>query len=243
MPECSRSSPGFIDPEVRSRSVPPSPAESYTVPGMAIPADCYRVVIVGHATGNEIFQFGWFVKGTAPTSDADANTVAGQWAAIWAANQANIKPLVLADSGFDSVKVYSYPAGGPAAAHVGIAPITGGVGTGATAQPLQSAMVITLGTGLSGRRNRGRIYLPANGLALATTHNFNNGDTLQVMNAIKAMFVAYNTPNAPNSAVVVVSSVGSTSNKVSQLSVDERTDTQRRRANRAARGTIQTATV
>lgn len=93
--------------------------------------------------------------------------------------------------------------------------------------PSEVAMVMTLRTALRGRRNRGRIYLPA-----PTTTNINADGTLAagILTGFPAQMVGWNTAiGVLNYTLVVASYVGVVVNTVTSVTMDKYADVQRRR--------------
>lgn len=211
---------------------------------MGIPSGVARISLVGHQTGGEIFDTSFWVGGTGvPTSNADANTYAAQVSSqLGGPTLTELCSLLDSDSGYDEVRVYSYPSGGPTASFVGSATIGSGTGTNSTFMPLQQCMCITLLTGLSGRQNRGRMYLPATGLSLTSGHLFSGTTVQNVVEAMAGFFGGVNGLGSTND-VCVVSQTATTFHTVTAVRADERPDIQRRRANRQATGASHLATI
>lgn len=206
---------------------------------MGIPAESMRVSLVGHQGADEIFDTSFWVAGAGvPTSNADANTYASQVSAqLGGPTLTELCTLLYTDSGYDEVRVYSYPTGGPSASYIGTAAIGSGTGTGTSAMPLQQCMVATLRTGLAGRSHRGRMYLPASGRGLDTGHVFNSTVTSAVCTALADFLSAVNGLGSTNN-VAVVSQTLTQATTVVEVTVDQRPDIQRRRANRQSTGTM-----
>jgi hypothetical protein len=112
------------------------------------------------------------------------------------------------------------------------------VGTGGFC-PLQVCMVATLITGAAGRRNRGRMYLPANGIGFGS-HEFPNARVDAVCQALAAWLDALNTLDG---SAVVVSQAGTSKRAITQVRVDSKPDIQRRRANAQVASHTHTATL
>jgi hypothetical protein len=202
-----------------------------------------RVVWSGGLPGGEIWQCGFWLAGGLPGSEAAANA---QAALLWSAfaNTATghawrmtSNTLWGNSTSLNKVTVYVYVAGGRVADFIGIHTDTPMVGIGGTGMPDQVCQVLTLETGLSGRRRRGRMYLPntkgfldSGGLVSAT-------DVGTVSAAWKADFTAWNAAGGSAGTLVVVSQTGTSFQPVTAVSMDQRPDIQRRRANRQATGT------
>lgn len=200
---------------------------------MPRPADTSRVLLEGHLNGGEIFQTGFALDASA-TSNANAADIAAAIASLLETHAlTQLKGILFTGCGYDTVRVYGYPAGGAApAAYQGEAPITGGAGTGGSGNGiLQACLVCSLRTGIPGRRYRGRMYLPACGIVVAGGLTDPTA-TLAIATAM-ANFLGAVTGSVPIDAnVAVVSAVGSTSTPVAGVIVDDRIDIQRRRADR-----------
>jgi hypothetical protein len=196
---------------------------------MGIPAGVSRWVLRGHLTGGEIFETGFWTQ-SAFTTPADANAAA----AVAAANVVTDLggPLfnkITADCGYDEVRVYSYPSGGPAASVIGTAAIASGTGGGTSpVLPLQTAVCVTLRTPLAGRQHRGRMYFPMN-VGTLTTHQLSSTDTNSIATGVATFLGRFNSAASP----VVVSQIGAgQKTQITTVTCDSKPDVQRRRAAR-----------
>lgn len=200
---------------------------------MPRPANVAHVVLEGHLNGGEEFQTGFWLD-KSPTSNANAADIAQAVATLLQDDAlTQLKGILFTGSGYDRVRVYGYPTGGTApAAYQGEAPITGGAGTGGSGNGInQACLVCSLRTGIPGRRFRGRMYLPANGIVAAGGLTDPTA-TLAIATAM-AHFLGDVTGSVPiNANVAVVSTVGSETTPVASVIVDDRIDIQRRRADR-----------
>lgn len=198
---------------------------------MPIPANVTRISLVGHAGASEIFDTSVWCAG-APTTPAAANTFAATLATGLGTSGllTDLVNMIMPDSGYDEVRVYGYPTGGPTASVIGSAPITGGVGVaGNPSLPLQVALVATLESDLAGRRHRGRMYFPMNGGG-----NMGNDHYVQAgrVDGLCAGLVAWLSNFDSANRAVIVSRVAGSTTPVTHVKVDNRPDIQRRRANR-----------
>jgi len=208
-------------------------------------ANLAHIVLTGSLAGNEIWTSRTTIKySAAPSSEAafaaDLDAMVGDagWSTYQDYQVAHLRP---ADS-LDSLRGYFYPVWPGAASLVAEHPINE-VGSGASAvMPNQVALVGTLLTGLSGRRNRGRMYLPMTSFALTGQGQTDLTGCTNHANAIKAFLEAVGGHYA-GGGTYVASSVGSTANLITQVRVDSRPDIQRRRANREAATTSFSADV
>lgn len=210
---------------------------------MSYPVDTARVVLRGTLSGGEIFETGFGVLAAGITSEALADSYASSIAGIFAGTGSSSWMNAL-DNGshLTEVRVYGYPTGGSTATYVGAATVaaTDGLSTGHL--PDQTCLVLTLRTGLSGRRNRGRMYLPFTGATVTTGNLFTNTQVSAVVSMFGARLSAVNALS-DTATVAVISTVGTTAHPVLTVTADQRPDVQRRRANRQAVGSVSTAAV
>lgn len=211
---------------------------------MAIMADVMRASILGTGPGGEIFDVSFWVFAGAPTTATQANTIATGIRDAWQANAAaNWKSMILPDTSYREIRLYSYPTGGPNASVIGSAPIVNGVGTGTGFAPLQQCMVASLRTLFAGRRSRGRMFIPASGQSANTGHLFAPAAATACANATGAFLTAVNAINTIGN-VAVISQVGAgLATSVTEVRVDDKPDMQRRRANKLQPATTATAAV
>ena len=215
---------------------------------MAIPAGVMRFSLTGHLFGGEVFNTSfWFadVEGESeiPANNADAATALTvlTTGSAWTAMLGGLAALLRADCGYDAASLYCYPTGGPSATAQATKSIVTAGSSSLGTLPNQVCRVVTLNTNLSGRRNRGRVYLPATGLALATTTGLFSASPATLLGQIEDWITDQ---NATNSYIaVVVSTAGTDHNQIRQLKTDQRPDIQRRRAARETVGTIYTQAV
>lgn len=194
---------------------------------MGIPSGYSRVVIVGTLNGTETFETGFWVH-LAPTSQSDNDALASSIASTFTLNAyPSLKTLITPADAFTEIRVYSYPSGGPTAAYISSATLGTSPGTGAGALPEQVCMVVTTTTGAAGRRNRGRIYLPATGCQLVAAKTFMNASVDNGVGGIAAMFTSL---AAGQPVPSVVSQVGGSGRPITAVHADNKPDIQRRRA-------------
>lgn len=204
---------------------------------MSIPAGVARISLNGHLGASEIFDTSFWVT-TEATIDPTwmqelADGVAG---VLTAANAMQAtRYLIHATDGYDTVTCYGYPAGGPTASYSAQANLNL-AGNGAQAAPFQTSIVVSLRTAQIGRSRRGRMFLPATALGLATTGLWTSG-TFQAPALAAEWAAIFHAVNG----LVLGTGAGATSAVVSQtltsafpiesVVVDNRPDIQRRRAN------------
>lgn len=152
----------------------------------------------------------------------------------------SIKPFNIPNCKLDFVGCYFYPAGSSVAASLQTRAFTAVAGTAVSAVPFRTALVASKITAFAGRRNRGRMYLPATGdLSLVQ----GTGQTTPaiagvVANAVAALLGSWNTDDwsayhlLDQGAVVTSPTAVGAPNLVGQIRVDTLPDTQRRRTNK-----------
>lgn len=203
---------------------------------MAIPAGVTKVVYGGTLDRGEVWECGFWVFGALPQNAAEANANAQLWfAQLSADDPSGAVRITLTTIGSNTTvllytRVYVYPAGGPRAAYVGEHIGTPLAGNSSRLLPLQSAVVVSERTGLSGRSNRGRMYLPAANIGAGGNGQLSTAQAQTVADGWATCFSDWNA-SGDNGTVVVVSPTHGTHEPVSQIIVDTRLDVQRRRAN------------
>lgn len=130
----------------------------------------------------------------------------------------------------DTVKTYLYPDSGPSL-YTGTAPVTSVSGAGTANRPAQISRVVTLLTGINGRRFRGRFYLPS---LTGTIDSFGRDVVDQawadaMVDFMRDVGVAWPNGVAPV-APVVYSAASDTVTAVTSIRVGSVLDTQRNRA-------------
>jgi hypothetical protein len=200
---------------------------------MPIPANVARCSIVGHLPQGEQFNTSFWLAGTAVESSAQANVIAAEIADDFGAIASNPFTAMLATgAGYDEVRTYFYPTGGPAATYIGAAPISGEQGSvSSSLLPLQSCFVGTLRTGLAGRRHRGRMYFPAIAFGLVA-HQATAAWAQTLSSALGGFLTAVNQNAAIAGQVAVLSQVAGETQLVTSVEFDTKVDIQRRHANR-----------
>jgi hypothetical protein len=199
---------------------------------MSIPSGATKVVIAGSGAQTEIFETGFWLIGADVSSAADANLLCASISEIIADSgdhETAVSNLLNADFQYDEVRSYTYT-GSSTATWVGRADMSIS-GSSASRGPLQQCVVATLLTGLSGRRNRGRMYWPASGLATQTGYQVSASVVTALSQQLADIFNEIN-GNEAAGVVSVVSQTGSTSHPVTSVRVDSKPDIQRRRANK-----------
>lgn len=200
---------------------------------MSIPAGLIKCVIYGNVGGTDIWETGFWVSGALVSSQADLDTLAaaieGQifisgWRTVLLGNLTSNDRLL-------GMRAYYYN-GGPTALYVSDVPDSR-VGSGAGNLPYQTSMVVTTLTGAAGRTARGRMYLPAHGAGFVGSTPYWDGTLVSLMSSsVAAFFTGVNTLAGGLLSTVVLSQTRSSTRPIVDVRVDNKPDTQRRRANK-----------
>lgn len=202
---------------------------------MPVPANCYRVVLAGSLPGGEEWSTGFWVTGDAPTSNDDANSTADLWWDQLSANDVSgamgtyLNFYCKANVVWRSTTVYSYPGGGSKAQYIGVHESNRAGTSQSPVLPNQVCVVASLRTGTAGRQNRGRMYLPANGIPLTADGQLAAADAQAIANTWATCFRDWDA-SGDNGTVVVVSQTATRASRVTAVVCDSRADIQRRRA-------------
>ena len=201
---------------------------------MAIPNGSTRISFVGTAPGGEIWDTSLWWTGLPIASAADANTFADAITQMWVpGDYGGISSLWASDTHLTEIRLYHYAAGGSSATYIGVSVFpTAIAGVGSTQHPLQVACCVTLQTALAGRSHRGRMYWPANGVAV-TAHQMNEATTEGVSETMATLLGDLSDTLAAGYAIVMSNAL-SASTQLTAVRADSRLDVQRRRANRSA---------
>lgn len=206
--------------------------DRYTLWTMGLPADVTRVALQGVIGTSEIFETGFWMRGLIVPDNAAANTFCEALStALLAQTSAmtKVKSIMNNVTRFTKIRSYTYASGFPATA-IGEADFAAS-GTGSTPSPWQMSIVATLRTGLAGRQNRGRMYFPATGIGVGTNGYLSGGIDVDLAPAVAQLLDAANDVETLAS-VVVVSQTATAAHPVTAVSVDNKPDIQRRRANK-----------
>lgn len=212
------------------------------------PANVTRMVLTGALPGGEIWSTGFWMIDTGVSSNGEASAQAEVITfTLNSSDASGAMRIVAANLWNNQVKwlktlCYHYVAGGTSADFSGEwvlpTPRVGGLTNGL---PNQCAAVLSLRTDLSGRRNRGRMYLPAQGAALQVDGQLQDTVAAAVADGWALAFTDINASDAGK--IVVMSAVGSTATQVSLVRMDSRLDVQRSRANKQSVDSVANATV
>lgn len=200
---------------------------------MSIAIPSARVSLEGQLPGSELFVTSFWVA-PAFHDQAGLNAALAAVGSHFSPNESAFLDLCNPSTVYTTVRIGYYAANATSQLFSGEAAIPGGGGNGTGPQvlPNQAALCLTLRTPQTGRRYRGRMYLPATGAALALpAGNVDPAKALAVCNKAKAFFDALNADPAVG-IVSVASQAAGILTRVNRVGVDTRLDIQRRRANR-----------
>lgn len=202
---------------------------------MAYPTGTIKTIIGGTLPGGEQFAFGFQQEADGVNSQLTLNELNGSCVAALTNNflTTSVKALFAAQVIFTSVRNYLYQ-GGPSAALVAESTISV-AGTAVQAGlPNQCAVVVTLETGIPGRSNRGRAYLPpvVVGNMTAGTGQLPSSVCTTLANAFADMLSALRDDAPPSGNPVVSSATKGSMQDITSVRVDSIIDTQRRRRNK-----------
>lgn len=202
---------------------------------MGIPSGSTRYALQFSLAGGEFGETSIWCTGADIASESDAAACAESVWGHWQDSMDTLLPsLIPAGGKWTQCTAYHYT-GGSSAAYIGMF-VENVSGTGGTKLPYQTCAVVTLQTGLAGRRNRGRCYLPAMGLDGSTGTNQLVSATVDALaDNFGAFLSALNSESSPDvGSPVVVSRSATAIHPITQVRVDSRFDVQRRRANHQA---------
>lgn len=158
----------------------------------------------------------------------------------------SVKVLAKSTTSYTGMDAYLYPSAATTAQQVANVSAGGGIqGSGTGTNPTQTSLVMSLRTNVSGRRGRGRMYVPATGVPLDSNHQVSSATCIVAANATRDLFDDVNAyVNAPanivSQRVVIRSAAAGNGPAVTVVLVDSEPDIQRRRADALA--AIYTAT-
>lgn len=143
------------------------------------------------------------------------------------------------DTVFQGMRAYHYAAAASSADLTAEFTFTNAAqGGGSKESPTMQACCVSLLTGAAGRHNRGRVYVPADGEALAV-HQFSSGHVPIVGRGIRDLIDHINGSTlAGEDCTVVIASQQAVPPPVTRIRVDSLPDTQRVRANGQVASTV-----
>lgn len=194
-----------------------------------MPTPYTKVVISGTINASEVFAFGFQLlnrAGDQATQDTLAIAFTGPLVTA-GATKTVMQSLINTTDVYTMLSMYAYDDIGGTARLVSHAPMSV-AGSSSSHLPNQVALVATLRSAVPSRRTRGRMYLPATGAATLTGGFYGGSGPANVAAAVKALMSVSPTLFPP----VVVSTAAASASPITSVSVDNRLDIQRRRANK-----------
>lgn len=206
-----------------------------------MPVGSFRFAIQGHLGSNEIFEVTFCESGGAGLNLAALQDLTDD---VRDQFQLHLLPVIAtildSSSGYDRVVGYQFTEGGTRADSTAVSPITSGAGTGSNPLAYQLALCSTLRTAHAGRSYRGRMYWPCDSAAVSSPGLLPSAKVDDIADAIGTFFDECNNHDSGTRFVVVASTTLSVATPVTQVTVDNRLDVQRRRA--ASQGSTHTGT-
>lgn len=197
-----------------------------------------HVTLGGVLVGAQRWSIGHWVDSALSLNPAQLSTFAEQCRALFDTNvwSASTNPLKGANPNtvnLDQCRVYQYAGATGPANSVGVST---GAAVAATVSvpnaPSQCALVCTLESGLAGRNNRGRMYLPYGNPTFVAGYLITPTIALARASQIATYLSAVNVISGAGAPYSVVVSRQNAHQLLSAVSVDTRCDTQRRRADK-----------
>lgn len=218
---------------------------------MAFTSDYLKINIYGTVAGGDVWNTGLYVRTTLSAGSwglDNLNTLSGSIDTLLATWWTTWKAVNSSSISWTGHKLYAYPqSGGSAYLSVDKPTATPVAGTGGNAMPLFTSLCSSLRSNTAGRHGRGRMYVPATGLALtagqvaAVSLNTYNGATKTLIDALNAAdWSAY---NVTNKRVTIVSHSSATFYDVARILLDSKPDVQHRRDNRIPANATDSKTV
>nr|CRY97385.1 hypothetical protein [uncultured prokaryote] len=197
---------------------------------MGTPAHVHTVVS-GSSYGGEVWAFGFDTLGAAVDQagiQAQADAVAAELTAT-GDSKTTMGKLLSTGSQCTKVTCYSYIADASSASLIAANDFVV-AGTSSSTNGPQICLVATLKTAIPGRRTTGRLYLPAFGV-LPSANGLAQGSILvPAASLVEALLLAAGLSNDP----IVISRAGGLATPITQIRIDNKFDTQRRRAQKLA---------
>lgn len=140
-----------------------------------------------------------------------------------------LKSLMTSGDQVTGVRFYDYPALGSPARVVGASTAGSQAGTGSNYQAPQVAVVASLLTGLAGRSNRGRIYIPYTGGQVNATLRLSTTPSAIATTVANWLSLLRTRTYAGSPVTPIVASATGSRPQIQTVRVDNVLDTQRRR--------------
>lgn len=198
-------------------------------------ADILRVSIVGSLPGGEEWSINpvWAIGGDFGVSvtPSQAQAIADAMAA--ATIPANFLLMLSTSTAVTGYRVEARTLTGALETQAEAAKTSGGTGTGASAHPYQTSAVVSLRTDRVGPSGRGRLYVPATGVTIASSDlRISTSLTATYLGGVKSYLTALQTAidaTLDGISLVVWSRKTASTNNVKTMMMGNVTDTQRRR--------------
>jgi hypothetical protein len=198
------------------------------------PANTVKVVIGGNQFGGEEFAYGFQLDGSNIDGQLALTNLLGVVVGSLNGNflTTDVKGIFHTSTVWHSVRLYLYK-GGSQASLIAERTDLNVAGTGSSGPlPLQCAIVASLETGVPGRSNRGRSYLPTPSLQVMGANSQVTSTVCTVLaNAYAAMLTGIKQSSNGANPVVASATKGAMT-PLSNVRVDSAVDTQRRRRNK-----------
>lgn len=203
--------------------------------------DGIKFSLQGHF-GADTFSFGFWVQCATPLASSDVlSTIVDAMNTSMNSDESpsawtNLSSCISSDCSWDFINAYFYGNGAQPAEFV-VNKSVNHAGSGGSNDMLQKALVVTLLTGQSGRRHRGRCYLPMFGQPTSAGHIASSGTVnLAALAALDTFSAALTAVRAhgggDGSRVVVYSGKSNAARVMTSVSIDNRFDVIRARANK-----------
>lgn len=148
-----------------------------------------------------------------------------------------LRALASSSATLDQVRAYYYPDGSAVATRIGASTNSAVAGTGSITVPPQCSLVVSTLTGVAGRSNHGRMYLPCLSVSVGTTTGLMTAPTTAAvatsvanwLSLLRTRAIAGGAPLTP-----IVSSTTGLSYIITAVRCDDVIDTQRRRRDKVA---------
>jgi hypothetical protein len=219
---------------------------------MALPVDALKIVIGGQIDGVQDWSVGLWTT-IALTGGAwgvaNQNEVTAELEVFVSTWWTHVEEVASSVTFLEYVKTYYYPAGSTHSSQLGVFTLTSPApGEGPQVHAAGTSMVCSLRSDVPGRSGRGRIYVPANGVSMSEPHQMNGGECSNICDATATLLGAFNTYTNPSQhvtslAAVVASFTRSETNSITQVIVDDKPDSQRRREDKMPIGFTAVAAV
>ena len=212
---------------------------------MPIQPNTVHIVVSGSLAGGDEFSYGYWLNPAGVQSQATLDGLTSDAMSFWTTDfmTTTVAGYFPTTTTWKKVRGYWY-AGGSSAALVSESDFGTLAGTAAaTTCPNQVAICVSQRTGIPGRRNRGRLYLPAPTSGILAAGQLGPSQAQGIADGVAAVFSAHN--NSPNQVgvVIVASQTGTERNDVTEVLVDTRLDTQRSRANKQLATAVKSSAV